>query len=304
MDANLAAKISKSCLNGHPIPSGLEKLWLATTNGDAFLAEHLGIELLTSLALLDDGYSVEIAQGDPTALANVRAHRRIFRHVGFFAGCHERQLAFDFASKSDSPPVVRLDSEGQYDWQGIDVAEAISRIGEELQVAETDEWLRSIGLPVGTTGEIGASTQFLASISDLHERYYYEEIGTPKASLPSSTTRAQPNDPVSWIMRPGDEVRLALLHLLKMPPDTVLSRQWVQCDGEGRVCTVWFHPVPETMAVAVGRISFGMSPSQATGILGKPTRTGDGWMSFSNPAGRLRVGFDKKELNEICLMAE
>ncbi|HSZ58128.1 MAG TPA: hypothetical protein VK797_20865 [Tepidisphaeraceae bacterium] len=304
MDPNLAKTISQLCLNGRPLPSGLEKLWAAREHGDRFLSDHLGIELFTSLDLLDAGYNAEIAQGNGEVLANVRAHRRVFSRVGFFAGTHESQLAFDFESHPIVPPVVRLDSEGQYEWQGIDLVEAIFRTGADLGLQETSEWLTSVGLPIGTVDEIGASTQFLPSIGDLQERYYYEEIGTPMAVQPSGLRPAEPHDPTSWIMRPGNEVQGALVKLLRLPPHAKVSRQWVQCDSDGRVCTLWFHPTAETKNVVVGGATFGMSPSEAVRTLGTPARTGDGWISFSIAAGRLRVGFDADKLNEICLMAE
>lgn len=306
LDPKIVRAISQQCLNGQAVPSGLGQLWLAKSRGDNFLADGLGIELLTSIGLLDAGYGEEIAQGDETILANVRAHRRVFNRIGFFAACDEYgcQLAFDFVSDPVDPPIVRLDSEGQYDWQGASLAEAILRFGEDLGVEETGQWLTNIGLPVMPLVEFGASTQFLPSIGDLHERFYNEESGTQKKLFPSGRKSAESNDPTTWVLRPGKEVRLALSQLLRLSADESPPRQWVQCDSEGRVCTVWFHPVPETMQIAVSGVMFGMSAAQTTKVLGKPAKTGDGWLSFSNAAGRLRVGFKDDRLNEICLMAE
>lgn len=69
MDTNIARKIIRNCLNGQLVPSGLEKLWLAATQG-----------------------------------------------------------------------------------------------GDDLRIKQTDEWLRSIGLPVENVGQIGASRQILAAL--------------------------------------------------------------------------------------------------------------------------------------------
>src|ERR1700679_573952 len=102
------AQVSQACLRGRACPPSLLALWEAHTRG--MLPDGYGIRrLLSSLDALDDGYGAAIAAEGPETAANVRAHRRLFERLGFFAEDEDGALwAFDLASAAAEPPIVAL----------------------------------------------------------------------------------------------------------------------------------------------------------------------------------------------------
>jgi hypothetical protein len=295
------------CLHGKPLPASLKVLWNAQQRRDQFLETRLDLELLSSLAALEDGYGEGIADGNADILANVRAHHRVFSRLGFFAQDGDGGfLAFDLASPSADPPVVLLDNEGQYGWQGIHLAEAIFRMVRHEDGAVALAWLAAHGLPVEGPNDfdqvdIGASTQFLPSMRSLKERMDAEELGETVVIKTPPSAPAVAGNPTTWLRRPRDEVRDALLSLLGLDAGSTLQRQWIACDAEERISTLWFHDTPATHAVAVHGITFGMTIQKVMNLLGSPSRKGDGWMSFSRPIGRIRLGYKDEKVNEIYL---
>jgi hypothetical protein len=300
--------VSQNCLHGKPLPKSLEILWAAQERRDAYLADEIRLELLTSVDELNEGYGEAIAGDDADILANVRAHQRVFARLGFFAKDEDGGFyASDLASPAADPPVVWLDSEGQYTWRGIHLAEAVFRLTGVLdRGAEALAWLSEHGLPVDGPRdfgrvEIGATTQFLPSMKDLHKRHYLELLGKPVAIKVAPSEAAAPRDPATWLRRPGAEVREALASLLKLPPGSTFERAWVACDADGRVNTIWFYDTPATHGVAVHGITFGMSRKKAEAALGSPSAKGNGWASFRRAVGRIRIGFENEEVSEIYL---
>src|SRR5690348_16095412 len=75
-------RVSRTCLRGQPVPADLRALWEASLRGDADLLE--GVEL----TLVDDLGADFFAGYTETTGApgySVRAHRRMFDHIAFFA---------------------------------------------------------------------------------------------------------------------------------------------------------------------------------------------------------------------------
>src|SRR6185437_1098385 len=136
--------------------------------------------LLTTLDVLDEGYGGGIASGGDEVAASVRAHRRVFERLGFFAEDHDGVLwAFDLAADLEEPPVVGLDTEGQYEWLGTDLPQVLAQDEEAMWVA----------------------TQFLPTLGELHDRYYCEEMGAPRPPARRSPRAAAADDPESWLAR-------------------------------------------------------------------------------------------------------
>ena len=299
--------VAEKCLRGRPVPCALQILWQAHEAKAPFLADALWLKLLTSLDVLDDGYSESIAGGDEGILANVRAHRRTFERLGFFAEGDDSQLyAFDLQSgPADDPPVVVLDTEGQYEWEGENLTEAIFRIAEDRdQADEARAWLEAHGLPLGELGRLGSTTQFLPSIKDYHEGIYHQNLGQPRDEKPTPSQPADPRDPFTWLLRPAAEVCAALCVLLKLPAGSRPSMHCVWCDGAGRVTTVSIPRTAATENLAVHGVKFGMKETDVNPLLGKPSETGKKvtWSAYRLDRGRLRLGFkDGHQVIEISV---
>ena len=294
--------VSDNCLGGRPWPASLETLW--GLKDDPFVSDTLMLDVLTALDVLEDGFSEKIANGDPEILANVHAHQRVFKRVGFFATRHQEDLlAFDFQSgPAEDPPVVELNTEGSYRWLGANLGEAIISVAEHRC---TDEEVRDF--PEGPHKIAGAdakgeTTQFLPSIGNWHERICYELLGRPRKSLPSGAKPAEPHEPATWLLRPGDEVHKAITRLLKLPAGTIPAEQWVSCDGDGRVCTIWFHNTPETVDVPMHGVKFGMAKKKVLDLLGKPSD--EDRFRFKIGHGTLSVSLENGKVDGMTLWAE
>jgi hypothetical protein len=82
---DLIETVSTNCLHGRPLPKALCVLWDAFNDSDRFITETCGLSLLKSLDALGRGYGPELEKESPDIAANIRAHRRLFTRLGFFA---------------------------------------------------------------------------------------------------------------------------------------------------------------------------------------------------------------------------
>lgn len=252
MDSEIARRVSHNCLGGRPLPRSLEILW----ENDEDAEDALEIHLLDEPDWVDDS-----ADSDPHVRANVQAHREMFQKIGFFAKGDEGELyGYWWGTNSPEPPVVTLDSEGSYEWAGIDLTEAmLARFhredpdeDEQYDWDYTENWLNQHNLPTAELTDLGATTQFLPNLADMHSRRYHELVGDPRPAVTPSEAPADPADPLSWLMRPADEVRAAMTALLGAPPTE--HRVWTL--GDGLVESVMFDRrmpvIPVVLGVTVG----------------------------------------------------
>jgi hypothetical protein len=231
--------------------------------------------LLTNLDVLEDGYGDAIAAEGGDVAANVRAHRRVFERLGFFAEGEDGVLwALDLTSNVEEPPVVGLDTEGQYAWLGIDLAQVLGRDEEAAWVA----------------------TQFLPSLSKLQARYYHEEKGAPRPPTRISPLPAVPDDPASWLARPGSEVAAALAAL--MPAREPIA----SCDDEGLVSTIWLPREGPLARLSVRGIALGSSVHTVRERLGAPTKERAKWLRFDDDEIGLHFEIDGDAVSRITLM--
>jgi hypothetical protein len=279
------------------MPRALSLLWAVKLAGD--LDEP---QLLDSLDALDAGYGDAIAAESEDIGANVRAHRRLFTRLGFFARTvDDRLLALDLASATpEDPPVVALDSEGRYSWLGRNIADALFRIGDCSEQMKT--WLARHGLRGEEPGDIGASTQFLPSLGDLHARYYAEEQGrAPKLRLVRSGPALR-DDAIAWIGRPAHEVEAVLRELLALGL-APFQKQWVQCDAEGNVATVWLRKSDAPLNLRVRGVMLGATRSTVRGLFGAPQKGRASWDGFTIDGVAINVAFRDERADMITLMS-
>lgn len=297
-------KVSKNCLRGRPVPRALAQVWAAVDDDDDYLSDQFEIALLTSLDALEDGYGEAIARESDEIAANVRAHHSVFERLGFFAeGPDGDLLAFDFESgPADNPPVVKLDSEGQYEWLGIDLAEALLRIAEDQDELESmQEWLDEREIAHAELAVFGATTQFLPSIGDLHTRRFYANLDEPRPELPSSPTPATDADPGTWLLRPASEVAAVLARVLAVPTGGRFDTQWVSCDGQGRVTGFWLRPTGGAAKLRVDGVGFGDSRGAVIDKLGPPAEDDADSANWRRGPGWLCVTFDDGQVCELSV---
>ena len=295
--------LSTLCFHGQPVPVPLRKVLAAGDDADDPLGD-CEIELLTSLTPLDAGYGDHVAAESASIAANVRAHRRLFQRIGFFAEDGDGGfIGFHLDTENrDDPPVVQLDSEGQYRWLGITLGDALLRLADDLgDVERMGQWLRALEITTAPLKTVGATTQFLPSLQDLQERWYYEELGTPRRALDSSVAPAVPNNPNTWLLRPGAEVAGVLRSLLGVAAGDFPDKQWVACDGDGRVNTIWLQRVGATASTSVLGFGFGAIPSQIEASLGPPQRRGGNWLRYEHGVVAVRFGFTQGNVDDIYL---
>ena len=276
MDDATRETVSKECFFGKPLPRPLEVLWEAAEAEDEFLTETLSLTLLTSRDVLNDGYGDELLSEGEDIAANVRAHRRLFERLAFFAQSDDGELlAFDLQSGPlDDPPVIKLDTEGEYEWLGINTAEAIYRLSADLEEEDAArEWLEEVDLNFDEPGELGSTTGHLPALGKLQASWYRELLGKPKPRHTTPEKPANPNDALSWFLRPGVEVLATLRQVLGLDDDAYPNEQWLDCDGEGRVDNVWLHPVEQ---LALHGIRFGTPRADVIAKLGEPSTDWEG----------------------------
>lgn len=284
------------------MPATLATLWKSVDAKDPFVAETLAIELLTSLDILEESYPSKLVDSVP----NVRAHRKVFERLGFFARGDDAELfAFDFGSgPADDPPVVKLDTEGEYRWKGQNLVEALVRLAEDRDAGdESRKWLAAHGLKAGDYGDSGSTTQFLPAIGELQADLYWEYAAKPRVQRPTVERDPDPNDPCSWILCPASKVRAAIGRLLKLPPGSKPNEHCVWCDGAGRVIQAAIPKTRGTADFALRGIRFGMSEAQVSTLLGTPTDENKdfGWAIWESDGIGLRVGFKDSVVHEISV---
>jgi len=292
--------LSQRCLWGHPVPGSLEVLWDRHQKRDRALGALFGIErLLVDLNPLDDGYGDAIASESEDIAFNVRAHRTMFEQLGFFAAIEDGAfLAYWLRADLPEPPVVQLDSEGTYRWQGGTAAEALFRIAEERDDGDAARtWLATRGLALGTVGELGTSTQFLPDLDDLHARTYYQNRGEPRPTPVEAAAPADARAPETWLLRPGSEVKDAITKLLGAPPAEFCA--W--CNGDGLVKQILLGREMPAGVTVLG-IPIGATRTHVEKQLGKPAKKRAGWTMYERE-GRTYIYYtdEKKIVTSICL---
>lgn len=292
--------VSMSCLHGQRPPHTLEALWRAHETGDRLLSEQLGVELLTSVSELEETYPPD--SPDTDVAANLRAHRRMFERLGFFALDNEGAFwAFHLDHlRADDAPVVRLDSEGQYDWLAGSMPEALFRAANDSESVRV--WLEHHHLPLVEVGDVGASTQFLPSLKKQHERCYWEHRGKLCPPPPDAAEAATARHPLTWLLRPASEVRPALNELLGLERDSLPNQSWVMCDADGRVDTVWLHRTPATEAIVIRGVGYGMREAEIVALLGPPTRQRKTWLRYDGDGRGVHFELVDGGVERITLM--
>src|SRR5438045_2502795 len=292
-------RVVARCLRGHPMPTSLKRLWEAKSAGDLDR-----LELLDSLDVLEQGYGPAIAAKSGDIAANVRAHQRVFARLGFFAETvGDMLLAIDLESPDpDDPPVVELDTEGSYSWLGRNVADALFH--EDGRSERRREWLERHGLVGAQPGEVGASTQFLPSLGELHERYFAEESGRPPKPSVVRTVPAGGDDPISWIGRPAAEVEAVLRRRLELG-SAPFAKQWVACDADGNIATVWLRRSDVPSDRTMNGVGFVATKKTVRAALGEPQKSGTraSWDLFTIDGVTVNVAYDNDAVHLITLMA-
>ncbi len=293
MKAETSQAVVRNCLHVRAMPPSLTMLWERSVAGDNAVGELFGVEqLLTNLKALDEGYGAHISEESDDAAANIGAFHEIFEQLGFFAEVEDGEfLAFYLRDTSPEPAVVKLDNEGSFSWAGANLAEALFRLAENIDAGdEAKAWLAEHGLLSGDveTSELGASTQFLPNLDELHKSLYAQRSGTPKPASKLAPVPARPGDPRTWIGRPGDEVKAALAQVLGAAP--VHFCAW--CDGGGLVHSVELDA--QTKTTTLCGVALGATQATAAKVLGEPTKQGKNWAIHAHDGFNVRLGFDAK----------
>jgi hypothetical protein len=177
------SRVSANCLRGQPVPDDLRSLWQAQLDGDEFLADH-------EFLLVDD-LNEEFFEGyDENSGApehSVRAYKRMFEHIAFVATTMDGgRLGYWLGATLRVPgqpvaesPVVELDSEGQFELKGANLAEYfLIQFGDSPEeFSEIRDWLVGLNIPVGVSGqeEIWAHLEGFDDPNELSRRYQSEE---------------------------------------------------------------------------------------------------------------------------------
>jgi hypothetical protein len=305
VDVATREQISEHCLLGVDVPPSLEVVW--DVQQDPFLTQTVGLRLLTSRAVLDDGYGDDVLDQDPDTAAHVLANRRLFRRLAFFAECDGGELlAFDVRTGSaEDPPVVQLDTEGRYGWSGLNLAEALYWQAEAVGEPEAAvEWLARVGLTLVEPGELGTTTQHLPDLGKLVDQWCREpDAAAPDSPEPPNAPDGPPataTDALTWLGRPGPAVLARLREVLGLAQGEHPHRQWIACDAAGRVDTIWLRDTP---LVTVAGIGNGASRAAVVGRFGEPSEVRPGvYERHPLDAGRfLRVEYDGDTVRDLYL---
>lgn len=234
MEAALATAISKNLFHNKPLPPSLKILWQINKDRDfEDLFRYVG--LLQDNSELEDGY-VEVLDVNNNE-SHARGYREMFKHLGFFGDLDNSDyLAYWLADGTEEPPIIKLDSEGQFTWEGRNLAEVLYRLAEELDEDNAEParaWLLKHGLEVGQVGELGSTTQFLPDLEKFQENLGDE---TNITTQPKNTPM-DPLDPSTWLLHPGSEVQKLLTDLFGAPPTNFC----VWTDGQGLVTSLMMN---------------------------------------------------------------
>jgi hypothetical protein len=299
--------VSRDCLRGRPVPKSLAKLWELELADDSFAGADL--ELLESLSILDLGYGEEDATLPGDVGANVKAHRKMFEALGFFAADADGGfLAIHLElGDPDEPPVVHLDSEGQYRWLGASLGEALVALAEESEDDEAAQaWLSQHG--ISTDPPLGVSVAALPDLGGQHRKFFDAFRGkaavvpVPKAAPKASAKSFESEKPLTWIGAPATKVQAVLKELVPAKEKSKLGN-WLAADERGKVKTVWLSRTPKTENFEVKSARFGMTRAHVLETLGRPTREGAQWVRYDAPTPSLHLEFKDGAVVRMTLMA-
>jgi hypothetical protein len=289
----LLSTISTKCLAGNPVPAALKKIW-EVAQDDKYIANFLGINLLTDQEPVISKYSAS-------------EYLNAFNLLGFFATTYDNSDWAFFLSPASlaDPPVLEIDSEGSFQWRGLNLAEALfsqaMRIAldeddEDEQVDFAREWLSKHGLDVSGYGEY--STQFLPD--------FYYRVAEPEQPLEPPLKLADPTDVETWLLRPGAEVQQAIQSATGLTTAALAQKRWVRCDGLGNVCSVLLKKSPENEGLKLRDIGFTSTEQDVRNAFGTPTDecdVGVRYLRYDLPDGRIiRFEFGMKNVRDIRLM--
>jgi hypothetical protein len=303
MDESDALKaVSEECLRGRPVPQALRHLWEAELSDDSYVGADL--ELLESRKLLELGFGEEDAHLPGDVGANVQAHRRMFESLGFFAADADGGfLAYHLEfGDPENPPVVELNSEGQYRWLGACLGEALLALaGETGNEDKAKAWLKA--RDIGTTAPLGVSVGALPDLGALHRKLYDACRGKAAVVPTALKSSAQVSgDPLTWIGAPGSKVESVLKKLLSVKEKSRLGN-WMSTDEKGRVKTVWLTRTPATESLEVKSAKFGMSRAHVIETLGQPSKEGVQWVRYDAPRPSLHLEFKDGAVIRMTLMS-
>lgn len=146
---------SRNRLAGEPIPGDV-KILLGHPDE---LAERTGLRLnwhADWAPWLDTSYLAPEDRRNREIMANVRAIADVCGMIAFIAEAEDGECYGYWRGPQGAPisgaPLVRLDTEGQFEVCGATLADAILTSMPDDRLAWLRDWLRSIGIPVGADG--------------------------------------------------------------------------------------------------------------------------------------------------------
>jgi hypothetical protein len=164
---NHLERVSKNCLHGHPLPDDLRLLWQA--NDDQPWLDYVPFLLAETL---DDDFFAGYRETDGVSPQIVTAYQKMFAHIAFVGKRDDGELVGywlgpENRSPSDSP-IVELDTEGQFDLQGRNLAEYL------LACADSDDDftnLRRILVDLGFVITAKTQTELLETFDALQSDF-------------------------------------------------------------------------------------------------------------------------------------
>ena len=286
MDDQTKPAISAACLHGRPVPRSLEVLWDVA---EETRSELFGIgKLLQDSGVLDEGYGEALLEESEDIAANVRAHRETFREIGFFAELDGGDLlGYWLESGQAEPPIVKLDTEGTYSWEGVDAGEALLRLAiDREQEDEAREWLAGAGLDPGELGEVGVATQTLPDVDKRKDARYYVNLGTPKELAPNPGP-IDPDESVTWLLQPAGQVAEVMRRFTGAP----LQRFSIWTDGRGLTASLALNEGLDQKTGTLG-VRGPTTRDAVVARLGKPDAEGKEHISYFRPPARVNYRFD------------
>lgn len=278
--ADQLPRISNDIFAGGPVPPPYTFLWDAMDDGypvfDCILADSTA-----ELAPLLEGYAPR-EDDDAGQRANLAAHTQVWAGLSFFFHHRDEDAWWAWPrGVAEDGPVVQLDSEGQYEYVGATLADALLRAcidaGEDED--ETRAWLSEHGFAdPGPLGVSGGSTQFLPNLRELHVELDRAARGLAAPPRAASSAPVRVDEPETWIDQPGEAIAAALA--ARLGPDALRARHWVGCDGRGRVRTVFGVAHPGLPDASLRGIRIGATVAEVEAQLGAPTHRSDEHLSY------------------------
>jgi hypothetical protein len=145
--------VSRNCLHGLPPPDDLRRLW--QVNDDHLWLDYVPFRLVDKLA---DDFFTGYRETDGVSPQVVIAYQKMFEHIAFVGKREDGELVGywlgpENRSPSDSP-IVELDTEGQFDLLGRNLAEYLLAC-----VNSEDDFIQLRKILVGSGFTITAETQ-------------------------------------------------------------------------------------------------------------------------------------------------